>query len=80
MPQLSASLRISARRAAETVVTDSATELAGHVITKELYADIRDEFAPFEKIEGMAKTPGDEVWVVLDNDGGEVESRLVEIE
>ena len=33
------------------------------------------EFAPYEKVEGLAVSGS--LWVALDNDGGEFESRLV---
>jgi hypothetical protein len=63
------------------ILTDQTTseELHGAVIRKVLYADIVEEFAPFEKIEGLAITRDREVWAALDNDGGEVESRLVRL-
>ena len=39
--------------------------------------DIVDEFFPYEKVEGLAITRNGNLWIGLDNDGGEVESRLI---
>lgn len=49
----------------------------GGIIAKSLWVDALDAFAPFEKIEGLAYTPSGDLWVGLDNDGGELESRMV---
>ena len=35
------------------------------------------EFFPYEKIESLAITRRGDLWVGLDNDGGTIESRLV---
>lgn len=51
----------------------------GDTIVKTEWADILPVFSPYEKVEGLALTPDGEIWVGLDNDGGEVESRLVNI-
>ena len=51
----------------------------GDTIIKTEKADILSFFSPYEKVEGLAMTPNGDVWVGLDNDGGEVESRLVNI-
>lgn len=55
------------------------SDLTGQVISKTLLADIVEEFAPFEKIEGLAKTIAGNFWALLDNDGGELESRFVDL-
>ena len=52
---------------------------AGDTVAKTLIADIRDAFSPLEKVEGLALTSLGELWVGLDNDGGEVESRLINL-
>jgi hypothetical protein len=44
--------------------------------TKTLVVDVLDEFFPYEKIEGLTILRGD-LWVSLDNDGGEVANRFV---
>lgn len=36
------------------------------------------DFFPYEKIEGLAVTHDGHLWIALDNDGGEVESRLID--
>ncbi|MCB9889963.1 MAG: hypothetical protein H6836_10355 [Planctomycetes bacterium] len=46
---------------------------------KKLAYDVRDAFVPYEKIEGLALTRRNHLWVGLDNDGGEVESRLIDL-
>ena len=40
--------------------------------------DVVEQFSPYEKIECLALTIGwfSDLWMALDNDGGEVESRL----
>lgn len=45
-------------------------------VTKALVADVVPAFFPFEKVEGLALVRGD-LWVCLDNDGGEVDNRFV---
>jgi hypothetical protein len=44
---------------------------------KVLVLDMLDEFFPYEKVEGLALAPNDDLWIALDNDGGEVESKLI---
>jgi len=46
-------------------------------IKKVFSLDVLDTFSPFEKIEGLALTRRGQLWIGLDNDGGEVESRLI---
>lgn len=48
-------------------------------IIKTELTDILAAFSPYEKVEGLAMTPDGDIWVGLDNDGGECESRLVNI-
>ena len=55
----------------------SAASIAGSTVTKRLLRDVQPQFTPYEKVEGLAVTWGGDLWVVLDNDGGEFESRLV---
>jgi hypothetical protein len=50
--------------------------VVGSTVTKSLLLNIQPQFTPYEKVEGLARTD-DGLWVVLDNDGGEFESRLV---
>jgi hypothetical protein len=50
---------------------------ATDVVTKALSVDVRAEFFPFEKVEGLGLV-GNRLWVGLDNDGGEVANRLVD--
>ncbi len=45
-------------------------------VTKTMVVDVVDDFFPFEKIEGLATTGGD-LWIGLDNDGGELANRFV---
>jgi len=49
----------------------------GDMVTKSEWLDIVDDFSPYEKVEGLAWSPESGLWVGLDNDGGEVESRVV---
>jgi hypothetical protein len=51
----------------------------GDTIFKIQWADILPLFSPYEKVEGLALTPIGDIWVGLDNDSGEVESRLMNI-
>lgn len=53
--------------------------IAGATVTKRLLRDVLPVFTPYEKVEGLALTPSGDLWVGLDNDGGEVESRLVRL-
>lgn len=46
-------------------------------VRKVLSANILRDFFPLEKVEGLALTRRGYLWVGLDNDGGEVESRLI---
>lgn len=55
----------------------SATSIVGSTVSKHLLQDVQLQFTPYEKVEGLAVTWGGDLWVVLDNDGGEFESRLV---
>jgi hypothetical protein len=57
-------------------LTKSDSNLAGSVVKKQMKLDVSAEFSPFEKVEGLAVTPDGSVWAALDNDGGEVVSRL----
>lgn len=52
---------------------------ADDTVSKTLLFDIRDAFSPLEKVEGLALTEDGDLWVGLDNDGGEVESRLINL-
>jgi DNA-binding beta-propeller fold protein YncE len=64
--------------AAEDIATPvSATSIAGSTVDKRLLRNVQPEFTPYEKVEGLAVTPDGDLWVALDNDGGEFESRLV---
>jgi len=45
------------------------------MVRKTEIADIVAEFSPYEKMEGVALFQG-QVWVIVDNDGGQLESRL----
>lgn len=49
----------------------------GDMVSKSQWLDMVDEFSPYEKVEGLAWSPESGLWVGLDNDGGEVESRVV---
>src|SRR5262249_25044829 len=60
------------------LVTDS-SDLSGHVIEKSLLFDVRDDFSPFEKVEGLALTRDHRLWASLNNEGGAVEPRLVRV-
>ena len=55
----------------------SATSVVGSTVTKRLLRDVQPQFTPYEKVEGLAVTWGGDLWVALDNDGGEFESRMV---
>ncbi|MCB9881413.1 MAG: esterase-like activity of phytase family protein [Planctomycetes bacterium] len=46
------------------------------VVTKRLVRDVQGNFFPYEKVEGVMLLHGD-LWVNMDNDGGEVENRIV---
>jgi hypothetical protein len=37
------------------------------------------EFTPFEKVEGLVTDASGDVWAVLDNDGGEFRSILINL-
>jgi hypothetical protein len=54
-------------------------DLTGAVLSKTEIFDVLDAFAPFEKVEGLAVTPTGDVWALLDNDGGELRSVLVNL-
>ncbi len=55
------------------------TTIPGATVTKTLVRDLLPLFTRTEKVEGLAVTGHRDLWVVLDNDGGQVESRLVRI-
>jgi hypothetical protein len=57
----------------------NAATIIGSAVTKTLLRDVQPLFTPYEKIEGLALTRRGDLWVALDNDGGEFESRLVRI-
>jgi hypothetical protein len=57
----------------------NAAVVAAARVTKTLFEDVLPAFAPYEKVEGLTATALGDVWVVLDNDGGEFESRFVRI-
>ena len=50
---------------------------AATTIVKTLLLDLASTYAPYEKIEGLTRTPKGDAWVVLDNDGGESASPLI---
>ena len=50
---------------------------ASDTVTKTEVRDVLADFFPYEKIEGLAVDRRGDLWVGLDNDGGEVEPRLV---
>ena len=54
-------------------------DLDGRVIEKRLLFDILEEFTPFEKVDGLALTRSRRIWAVLDNEGGQIETRLVRV-
>jgi hypothetical protein len=49
----------------------------GDTVVKTKVEDVLAEFFPYEKIESLAITRRGDLWVGLDNDGGTIESRLV---
>ena len=55
----------------------SAASIAGATVSKRLLKNVQPQFTPYEKVEGLAVTWDGDLWVALDNDGGEFESRLV---
>ncbi len=57
----------------------NAASIAGATVRKRLLADLLTTFSPYEKVEGLAMMADRSLWVVLDNDGGEFESRLVRL-
>jgi hypothetical protein len=63
---------------AEDIATPvSAASVVGTTVNKRLLVDVQPQFTPYEKVEGLAVTWGGDLWVALDNDGGEFESRMV---
>jgi hypothetical protein len=50
---------------------------ASDTVSKTEVRDVLADFFPYEKIEGLAVDRSGDLWVGLDNDGGEVEPRLV---
>lgn len=61
-------------------VLEDTSDLTGKVISKTEVADLLEDFSPFEKIEGLTKTIAGDLWALLDNDGGELESRFVKVD
>jgi len=55
----------------------SSASIAASTVSKRLLQNVQPDFTPYEKVEGLAVTPTGDLWVALDNDGGEFESRLV---
>ena len=55
--------------------TDGAPD-ASDTVNKNLVRDVLADFAPYEKIEGIVVGWFGDLWVGMDNDGGELESRL----
>jgi hypothetical protein len=51
----------------------------GAEVSSSLFRDIAGDFAPLEKVEALAMTRTGDVWIALDNDGGEVEPRLIRV-
>ena len=68
---------LEAWRRQDIATAVSAASIAGSTVSKRLLRDVQPQFTPYEKVEGLAVTRGGDLWVVLDNDGGEFESRLV---
>lgn len=60
-------------------VVTAGADLSGQVIEKTLLFDVLQDFAPYEKVEGLAFTRERKLWVALDNDGGAVESRFINV-
>lgn len=60
-----------------TADTDGLPDASDTIVKTELF-DIRDAFSPLEKVEGLALIGGN-LWVGLDNDGGEVEPRVINL-
>ncbi len=54
-------------------------DLSGAVVEKTETFDVLEAFTPFEKVEGLAMDANGDVWSVLDNDGGEFKSVLVNL-
>jgi len=51
----------------------------GAQLSPALFRDIASDFAPLEKVEALAMTRTGDVWISLDNDGWEVEPRLIRL-
>ncbi|MCA8968690.1 MAG: esterase-like activity of phytase family protein [Planctomycetes bacterium] len=51
---------------------------ATDTVKKVLASNVLRDFFPYEKVEGLAITKNGHLWVGLDNDGGEVEPRLID--
>ena len=58
----------------------NAGTIIGSAVSKTLLRDLLPLFTPYEKIEGLTRARDGGLWVVLDNDGGEFESRLIRLE
>ncbi len=52
---------------------------ASDTVGKTLLADVLAQFFPYEKIESLAVTPQGDLWIGMDNDGGTVENRVVNL-
>jgi hypothetical protein len=57
----------------------AASSLPGATVTTTLVLDALPLFTPYKKVEGLTPTVKGDLWIVLDNDGGELESRLVRV-
>lgn len=58
--------------------TNGIPEGADSVVKTEI-ADLLQAFLPYEKLECLSATPQGDLWVGLDNDGGEVEPRVLNL-
>jgi hypothetical protein len=56
--------------------TDGKPDATDTVKKFEAY-DILQDFFPYEKVEGMTISKNGDLWISLDNDGGEVENRIL---
>jgi hypothetical protein len=52
---------------------------ASDTVSKTLLADVLAQFFPYEKIESLAVTLQGDLWIGMDNDGGTVENRVVNL-
>ena len=51
----------------------------GAQVTPSLFEDVQVAFSPLEKVEALAMTRTGDVWIALDNDGGEIDPRLIRL-